>query len=304
MWHVPKLRELVAAVVAEEKTPKPEKVVEQPGAAKSHLAYITLTEADVAENLGIALDELVTLLVSEGLFVEEERLPTEDAESSGYLLWVGDEWSWSVPMLSELIARRNAGPITAAEEIPPDATTPTEQVTTAPDEDDAPDELPIFSFPDEPTKAVAEDESALPSEKQLADRMADLERENQTLRDRLVDSERRRIAAEERVKLLEGRVKHLAAMTPQMQILEYTMTVRGESGERIVWRSPDADTTKASTLALRCRGRQQREAHRASLLLGIPQITSCTSCSPAQSSATRRAARLGRNDRSGYSIGA
>ena len=76
--------------------------------------------------------------------------------------------------------------------------------------------------------------------KQSAQRMADLEQENQQLRDRLADSENRRIAAEGRVAYLEGTITHLVGLTGKSRVLDYSLTVEAEGGERMVWRSREA----------------------------------------------------------------
>jgi hypothetical protein len=83
-------------------------------------------------------------------------------------------------------------------------------------------------------------------QEQLAQRVADLERDNQQLRDQLVDCEGRRTAAEARVKFLEETITHLAGLTPRIRVVHYELMVEEESGRRVMWTSRDAARKKST----------------------------------------------------------
>jgi hypothetical protein len=299
MWHVPKLREVVAAVIAEEMAPKPEAVPEVPDDGRDQQTHILLNEDSAAEAFDIPFDDLCALLISKGLTEGTECLPTEDAEDQGYIVSDGDNWVWSITMLDDLIAEQTHMP-DPAEASGEDASTVNNLVgtitdsseriaTTSEESGHSGQQEPWFSFPDVPSRTVSEaepadkdaaardpsttkaTETALLTEepwfsfrddstgtteeteppkstsKKLADRIADLEQENHRLRAQLADSERLRIEAQERLEMLEKSIVHLHDVTPRIKVLDYRLTVQGERGEQVVWRSPNSERPETTS---------------------------------------------------------
>ncbi len=274
VWNVPKLWDLVADVIKKESAPKPPPEIKE--ALPRQPLHIPLIEADVTRTLEISLDELTTLLISNEWLGEGDNLPTDEAENSGYAWWNGEQWLWSVRMLRSLIEDEKARPAGLGEnvlldsvvapepratqldasdgtgkplllltysgegtEAAPDGPT-TAQPSTAEAEEDQPDQPPIFSFSDEASSAQDSKEPEATAD-QPVDQTVTLGQKNRQIRRQLADSERRRMAAEERVELLHTKIRHLTLVTARTKILEYTITVFGEHGRRAVWRSEDAD---------------------------------------------------------------